>query len=122
LRLHRVYEDQQPLGKIMTRRVKGEFGAIEIVLAAGEDGRVRGVRLQRLREPESIGAALRNKEWLSSFQGRSAESDWRLGTGIPDPRPEARASAQAMIEGVRSLLILLDIAGASNLKHVHGKG
>lgn len=119
LRVYRIHGEERPFGNILTRRVKGEFGAIEIVLAVADDGVVRGVRLQRSREPDAISAALQNAEWLSAFRGKLAESDWRLGSGIPDVPPEARLSAQAVAEGVRSLLVLLDTARASNLRHVH---
>src|SRR5437870_13286554 len=61
LYLHRVYDAQRRLGTVLTRRVKGEYGAIEIVLAANPDGRVRGVRYQRLREPERIASALQSR-------------------------------------------------------------
>lgn len=95
------------IGTVITRRVKGEYGVIEIVLAIRVDGRVRGVRLQRLREPKVIADALRSPQWLEAFEGKTFESRWQLGKDVPT---EARSSAQAVIEGVRSLLILLETA------------
>src|SRR5205807_2669853 len=74
--LHRIYTGDQLAGTILTRRVRGQYGAIEIVLAVGTGGRVRGVRLQRLREPEAIAKALQSPRWLAAFQGRTAENDW----------------------------------------------
>lgn len=114
LQLHRVGEMKHPLGSILTRRVKGEHGAIEVVVAVGEDGRVRGVRLQRQREPTPIAEALERKDWLTSFSGKSADSAWQLGRDIPAVPAEARVSAEAIVDGVRSLLILLDTASAPN--------
>src|SRR5438045_5390435 len=58
LHLHCCYEEQTPLGSVLTRRVKGAYGSIELVLAVGTNGHARGLRLQRLREPEPIAAAL----------------------------------------------------------------
>ena len=107
LHVSRCYEEQTPLGSVLTRRVKGVYGAIELVLAVGTDGQVRGLTLQRLREPDPIAAALQNPAWLRSFDGRRSDSSWKLGRDIPDVAPEARGSAEAVIDGVRSLLILL---------------
>jgi len=107
LHIYRCYEDQTPLGAVLTRRVKGACGAIELVLAVGTNGHARGLRLQRLREPEPIAAALQNPDWLRSFEGRRGDGSWKLARDIPDVVPEARASAEVIVDGVRSLLILL---------------
>ncbi|MBV9470279.1 MAG: hypothetical protein JOZ57_13665, partial [Abitibacteriaceae bacterium] len=109
LYLHRVYRNQQPLGTILVRRVKGEYGAIEVVLAVDEQGKVRGLKLQRLREPEPIAQTLRSPHWLAAFEGQTADSHWRLGEAVPEVRAAAQPSAQAIVEGVRSSLILLDV-------------
>ena len=110
LYLHRIYHEQHLLGTVITRRVKGEYGAIEIVLAILADGSVRGVRLQRLREPKVVADALRSPQWLKAFEGKTFESQWQSGTDIPNVPTEARSSAQAVVEGVRSLLVLLETA------------
>jgi hypothetical protein len=70
--------------------------------------------LQRLREPEPIAAALQNPDWLRSFDGQRGESSWKLGRDISDVAPEARASAEAIVDGVRSLLILLATSDESH--------
>lgn len=107
LRLCQVYEDETWLGSILTRRVKGEYGAIEVVLAADTNSCVRGVRLQRLREPGSIADILEDTNWLGTFDGKHAQDRWRLGSDIPMVPAQARASAEAIIEGARSLLVSL---------------
>jgi hypothetical protein len=110
LRLHRVYREDTPLGTIMSRRVKGAYGAIELVLAADTNHLVCGLRLQRLREPEPVARTLQDPDWLHAFAGKGAEAAWQLGGDIPDVPPEARLSAQAVVEGVRSAMILLTTA------------
>ena len=97
------------MGGVLTRRVKGEFGAIEIVLAVKNDGRLAGVKLQRIREPESVAKAF-SEAWLRSFRGKSSESNWRLGQDVPAVSDAAKVSALAILEGVRSQLILLAVA------------
>jgi len=107
LHVHPIYRDATRIGTVLTRRVKGAFGAIEIVLAVNAHGAVCGLRLQRLREPEPIAAALQNPAWLRSFDGRRGDGSWKPEGRIPEAAPEARASAEAIADGVRSLLILL---------------
>jgi hypothetical protein len=114
LHLYRVRAGEATIGTVLTRRVKGEFGAIELVLAVDPDGRVRAVRLQRLREPQPAAAALENADWLGQFAGGSTASDWRLGGLVPTVPSSAAASAQAIVDGVRGLLILLDVAEHSS--------
>jgi hypothetical protein len=107
LYVHQVYREQQRLGSVLTRRLKGEYGAIELVLAIDAGAIVRGVRLQRLREPETVSQVLEDPTWLGSFSGKSVSAKWQLGQAVPDLPEVARASGQAIVEGVRSLLVLL---------------
>lgn len=110
LHLHRVFRDRESLGTILVRRVKGEHGAIELVLAVSPAGCVAGVRLQRLREPEPIAAALQQPDWLATFRGKSAQDAYLADRDVPEVSGDARASARAIAEGVRSLLVLLGVA------------
>jgi hypothetical protein len=114
LPVYQVYRDQSPLGVVLTRRVKGEDGSIEIVLAVNGGREICGLRLQRLREPEATAASLQNPQWLRAFNGKRADAGWEFGRDIPDVPPEARTSAKSIVEGVRSLLILL---AASDHEH-----
>jgi hypothetical protein len=120
LHVYRCYEEQTPLGAVLTCRVKGGYGAIELVLAVGANGQVRGLCLQRLREPESIAVALQNSDWLRAFDGRGTDSSWQLGRDVPEVRPEARLSAEAIVDGVRSLLVLLATADESHSQRAAG--
>ncbi len=110
-----IYREETSLGTVLTRRIKGEHGAIELVLATDLERRVCGLHFQRLREPGPITRALENTEWRQSFVGRRADSQWKLGGDIPNVPPEARASAEAVLEGARSLLILLETADRAHV-------
>ena len=114
LHVHRVYQGDKPLGNVLTRRVKGEHGAIEIVIATSLDGSVLGLHLQRLREPESSVRLLEDPAWLASFVGHRAGDPFELGRDLKPVSDEARDSALAITEGVRSLLVLLSVSSASS--------
>jgi hypothetical protein len=116
--VYRAYQNERAVGSILTRRVKGEFGGIELVLAIDTNRNVRGVRLQRLREPELIANALQDGKWLSAFAGKGAEDPWSIGKDIPDVPAEARGSAGAVVEGVRSLLVSLTVAELPQARNV----
>lgn len=106
LRRHRVRKQDELLGFVLTHRLRGEHGAIEVVLALDQAGRVEGVNLQRMREPKAIAAALTDPAWLAAFQGRTVTHGWQLGLDLPEVIPAARKSAAAIAEGVRCLLVL----------------
>jgi hypothetical protein len=114
-RFYSIYREETPLGTVLTRRIKGEHGAIELVLATDLERRVCGLHFQRLREPAPITCAIENAEWRQAFAGKQADSQWKLGGHSPDVPPEAQASAQAVLEGARSLLILLETADRAQL-------
>jgi hypothetical protein len=109
LTLHHIHQGSHVLGAVLMRRVKGEHGAIELVLAVAEQGEVRGVHLQRLREPAATADALQNPAWLKRFEGRTHAHGWETDDALDLP-PEARPSAQAIREGIHSLLILLAVS------------
>jgi hypothetical protein len=117
--LRRVLQGEQSIGSILTRRVKGEHGAIELVLALNPNQTVRGVRLQRLREPDPAAAALRDSRWLGAFAGKDARATLRVGQDLPELPAEARASGERIAEGVHSLLVLMDVAenGPAQVRH-----
>jgi hypothetical protein len=121
LHIYRIYDLQTPLGMVLTQRVKGAYGAIELVLGVDLAGRVCGVRLQRNRELESVAAALQRSEWLGTFIGKTANDGWQLGEDIPAVAEEARLSADAIVQGARSLLILLRAANDPHSRNLIAK-
>lgn len=122
LRVNRVYNNQAPLGTILIRRVKGEYGAIELVLAVGTNQVVKGTTLQRLREPQPIADVLQDAAWQQGFVGKCANDQWQIGRDLPEVPAIASHSAEAVAEGARDLLILLTTADPSktlNLAEIH---
>jgi hypothetical protein len=109
LRLYRVGGTGRPRGAVLVRRVRGEYGAIEVVLAVTPAGRVKGARLQRSREPKEVTDALTGG-WLAAFAGKRAADRWQVGGDLPAVPPAARRSAAAIAEGARTALVLLETA------------
>src|SRR4051812_18306609 len=68
--VHRILGAGSSSGVVVTRRVRGECGLIELVLAADPQGRVLGARIQRQREPETTARALQSPAWLDAFRGK----------------------------------------------------
>jgi hypothetical protein len=110
IHLHHVFHETHRLGTVVVRRVKGEYGAIELVLAVDSTGAIRGLRLQRQREPEALAAALTSETWLAAFGGKTVRDELQAGRDLPDVPSNALVSTRAVTQGVRELLILLDVA------------
>src|SRR5436190_1298118 len=66
LLIHRVTNGSQSLGAVLTRRVKGEHGGIELVTAVDPSGTIRGVSIQTQREPDSIARKITDTNWLGA--------------------------------------------------------
>ena len=121
LHIYRVYNQQTEMGVILTQRVKGAYGAIELVLGVDPAGKVSGIRLQRNREPESIALELQRSEWLGAFIGKQGTDPWKLGEDIPDVTKAASPSADAVVQGARCMLILLQVATDSRAGNLNQK-
>jgi len=110
LRVYRIAAGAKLAGWVLTQRVSGEHGAIELVLGLNDHGAVRGLHLQGLREPPVIAAELQDPQWLNAFIGKTAASKLESGIDLPPLTPAARISAGAIASGVRSLLIIFDMS------------
>lgn len=103
-------------GTILTRCVSGESGLIELVLAVDKLGRIRGARLQRLREPDAVARELQAARFLNALKGKTFASNWKADRNLTAVSAAAQVSAAALVEGVRSAMILLQ-AGEQLNKH-----
>jgi len=111
LQIHRVLEGDRERGVVVARRIRGDAGAMELVLAIDETGKVIGARLQRQREPDAVARALRSPAVLAALKGKTADSDFTPGADVPTA---ARADAQALFDGARAALILLDLSKSTS--------
>jgi hypothetical protein len=119
LNLYRVHDPAGAMGIVIPQRVKGEYGAIELVIAIGTDGKVKGLHIQRQREPEEVARALLSPKWLAGFEGWDADTPPKAATA-PRGMPEAgRKSAAAVAEGVHAVLNLYVVAERSGISAPH---
>ena len=109
LYVHRVWKDSERVGEVSLRRVKGAGGAVELVVGFDREGRLIGVRIQRSREPDEVASAL-NASWLAQFRGRDALQPLRVGQELSAVAPGAEATAAALADGIRSVLVLRELA------------
>jgi hypothetical protein len=110
-----VFKGTKRVGTVMTHAGKGQFGAIEVVVAVveGDSGPViKEVRIQRDREKAK--AALRGKEFLGQFKGMSANDDFQIAddeSGLHSAAPGAEKASQAVATAARKLLIVYNEFG-----------
>ncbi len=111
LQVFEIYGGGRRVGEVVTRRVKGTFGAIEIVVAADNSRKIKGILLQRMREPQSVVDTLAALDWARWLGGKSPETAWDCDALMASLPAEARASARAIVEGAHSSLVLLAMSG-----------
>jgi len=107
-----VYKGKQRVGTVMTHAGKGQFGAIEVVVAVveGDSGPIiKAVRIQRDRE--KVKAALRGKEFLGQFKGRGLADKFKVGDDLKTAVQGADKASQAVATAARKLLIVYDELG-----------
>ena len=107
-----VFKGKQRVGTVMTHAGKGQFGAIEVVVAvvAGDSGPIiKEVRVQRDREKAK--AALRGKEFLGQFNGKGLTDTFKVGEDLKTAVKGAEKASQAIATAARKLLIVYDELG-----------
>jgi hypothetical protein len=104
-----VYRSGRRVGTVMTHAGKGQYGAIEVVVAVVESDSgtvVKSARIQRDREKAK--AALRGAAFLGQFRGMRAADDFTLGSRVRTAATGAERASQAVAAAVRKLLIVFE--------------
>jgi hypothetical protein len=116
---YRIYKDTIKIGLVLTHSVKGQYGAIEVVIglqnkydSTGEyiGASIKNVLIQRDREVKS--KDLRSDKFLSQFINKTVKSKFdniKLIAG-------AEKSSQAIVFSVKKLLIVQKILGQETMK------
>lgn len=107
-KLYRVINGGKKVGTIMTHLGKGQYGAIEIVVALDNNGKVKGVGIQRDREKKRT--ELRSEKFLGQFKGKDINDPVAVGKDIK-PVPGAEKSSDTVAFSVKKLLVIYDELG-----------
>lgn len=104
-----VFRAGRQVGTVMTHAGKGQFGAIEVVVAVVDTDsgpRITAVRIQRDREKAK--AALRSGEFLGQFAGKGPGDAFAVGKDIRTAAAGAEKASQAVASAARKLVIVYD--------------
>jgi hypothetical protein len=112
LHCYPVLSNDISLGTVLTRRTKGEHGAIEVALALNSDHRVRHFKIQRLREPSEIVEGLTKCDLEKQIENKSS------GEEIVFDCPDAKVVSDMLAKEVKALLILYEM-GYHQLSQSH---
>jgi len=107
-KFYRIIDGGKTIGTIMTHLGKGEYGAIETVVAVDNNGKIKGIGIQRDREKKR--AELRGDKFLGQFDGKTAGDPVAVGKDIK-PIPGAEKSSEAVAFSVKKLLVVYDEIG-----------
>ncbi len=96
------------LGIVSTHLSKGQYGAIEVVVAllvdsTGKTPSIKSVRIQRDREKAR--AALRSAKFLDQFVKKTSRDSLKVGFDLIAAAQGAQKSSQAVASAVRKLLV-----------------
>lgn len=103
LHTYLVMSNKVQLGTVITRRVKGVHGAIEMAVGIDPQGKLKSLKIQRIREPEEIIKGLAEYHLEDRFVGFSVTNDFTAGNGT---RNSAHELAQAVAAEVKGSLVL----------------
>ena len=98
------------IGHVLTDAERGQYGTVEIVLGLGVDGKVASLYIQRSRERDK---ALKSKEFLDQFIGKSVADPMRLGEDIKASRS---TGAELAAYGVRKMLVMYEELSGEEIK------
>jgi hypothetical protein len=103
---YRILRGGRQVGTVLTHLGRGQYGAIEIVVALDNNAKVTGVAIQRDRERQR--AELRSDKFLDQFKGKTKNDPVRTGRDITPVRG-AEQSSEVVAFSVRKLLIIYDV-------------
>lgn len=112
LHTYLIKSNDLQVGSVLTRRIKAAHGAIELAVAIVPEKKVRAVKIQRIREPESILNDLAQYDLERRFVGYDLNNDFTLKES--EPRNSAYEMAQAIASDVRACLVLFDAGYSRN--------
>ncbi len=102
-----VIKDGQRVGTVASHLGKGDYGAIEVVVAIVDPpdapAKIKAVKIQRDRE--RYRSALRSATFLDQFKGKQANSKLQVGEDIKEAHPGAVKGSKVVALSVKKLLV-----------------
>ncbi len=111
-----VTRNGQRVGTVSSHLGKGDYGAIEVVLAIVDPpngpAKVKAVKIQRDRE--RYRSALRSAAFLDQFKGKQANSALKVGVDIQPAHSQALRASQVVAMSVKKMLVAYEELGIAN--------
>lgn len=108
-----VINDGQRAGTVASHLGKGDYGAIEVIVAIVDPpnapAKVREVKIQRDRE--RYRQQLRSDAFLDQFKGKQAASSLTVGDDIQPAHPNAIRSSKIVALSVKKMLVAYEKLG-----------
>lgn len=108
-----VIKNGQRVGTVATHLGKGDYGAIEVVVAIVDPpngpAKVKEVRIQRDRE--RYRQEMRSATFLKQFEGKQAASALTVGNDIKAAHPNAVAASRVVALSVKKVLVAYEKLG-----------
>jgi hypothetical protein len=108
-----VIRDGKRVGTVASHLGKGDYGAIEVVIAIVDPpnapAKVKDVRIQRDRE--RYRQQLRSDTFLDQFNGKQAASSLTVGDDIKPAHPNAIRSSKIVALSVKKMLVAYEKLG-----------
>jgi hypothetical protein len=103
---YQIFTNKKRIGTVVTHAEKGEYGAIEVIIALDTLRKVKKVLIQRDREIKS--KELRSESFLKQFEGKSFKDTIEVGKTIK-PVKGAEKASKAIAFSVKKMLIVYEI-------------
>jgi hypothetical protein len=108
-----VIKDGKRVGTVASHLGKGDYGAIEVVIAIVDPpnapAKIKDVRIQRDRE--RYRQQLRSDTFLDQFNGKQAASSLTVGEDIKPAHPNAIRSSKIVALSVKKMLVAYEKLG-----------
>ena len=111
-----VTRNGQRVGTVSTHLGRGDYGAIEVVIAIvhppGQRAKVHAVKIQRDRERHR--QQLRSATFLNQFKGKQANSTLKVGQDIRPAHPQAVRGSEVVALSVKKMLVAYEKLNIAN--------
>jgi len=105
-KFYRVKKQGRVVGTVLSHQARGQYGAVQTVIAISKDEKIIGVHVQRHREPTN----LNQESFLNQFEGKTPSDPIEIGRDIK-AIPGYDQSSQAVAFSAKKILVIFDVLG-----------